>query len=173
LGAIEYNIMRNVPALLRTNIESIPHEWGVLGNDDDFAQKNKGRFTRIIAADCLWMVHQHENLVKTLLWFLSEGTKGTITSSTGQEEDAEEAEEGEGEEGRVWIVAGIHTGRAIVASFFETALAMGLDTESIYERDLNGEGRRPWEPIRAGEGVENRRRWVIIAVLKRSKGAVD
>jgi hypothetical protein len=166
LGAIEHNITENVPASLRPNIDSAPHEWGVLENDE-FAQKNKGGFTRIIAADCLWMLHQHSNLVKTLLWFLSDG-KG----SGGQNNI--------NEEGRVWVVAGFHTGRAIVAHFFETAVAMGLEIESIYERDLNageeeeakeeqGEVRRAWEPVRAGEGPENRRRWCVIAVLKRAK----
>lgn len=166
LGAIEHNIIENVPASLRPNIDSAPHEWGVLENDE-FAQENKGGFTRIIAADCLWMLHQHSNLVKTLLWFLSDG-KG----SDGQNDIKEE--------GRVWVVAGFHTGRAIVANFFETAVAMGLEIESIYERDLNageeeeakeeqGEVRRAWEPVRAGEGPENRRRWCVIAVLKRAK----
>lgn len=162
LGAIEHNIIKNVPASLRPNIDSAPHEWGVLENDE-FAQKNKGGFTRIIAADCLWMVHQHENLARTLLWFLSDGKGNDIK-----------------EEGRAWIVAGFHTGRAIVASFFETAVAMGLEIESIYERDLNageeeeakaeqGEVRRAWEPVRVGEGPENRQRWCVIAVLKRAK----
>ncbi|KAE8549610.1 hypothetical protein EYB25_008132 [Talaromyces marneffei] len=165
LGAIEHNIIENVPASLRPNIDSAPHEWGVL-EDDQFAQKNKGAFTRIIAADCLWMLHQHSNLAKTLLWFLSDG-KG---SDDGQEE------------GRVWVVAGFHTGRAIVAHFFETAVAMGLEIESIYERDLNageteeakqeqGEVRRAWEPVRVGEGPENRKRWCVIAVLKRARAS--
>ena len=70
------------------------------------------------------MLHQHENLARTLLWFLSDGK-----SSESQTELTEE--------GRVWVVAGFHTGRAIVAHFFETAVAMGLEVESIYERDLN------------------------------------
>lgn len=162
LGAIDHNIIKNVPASLRPNINSAPHEWGVLENDE-FAQKNKGGFTRIIAADCLWMLHQHENLARTLLWFLSDGKGSDIK-----------------EEGRAWVVAGFHTGRAIVANFFETAVAMGLEIESIYERDLNageeaeakeehGEVRRAWEPVRVGEGPENRRRWCVIAVLKRAK----
>ncbi|OKL60660.1 hypothetical protein UA08_04230 [Talaromyces atroroseus] len=144
LGAIEYNTMRNVPASIRLNIESMPHEWGTLG-DDDFSRQNRGQFTRIIAADCLWMLHQHENLVRTLLWFLSEGGKreGAPTTTTSPDDsgstsgyhDQEGKEDGE-EEGRVWIVAGFHTGRAIVAHFFETAVAMGLEIESIYERDI-------------------------------------
>lgn len=108
------------------------------------------------------MLHQHENLARTLLWFLSDGKGNDI------------------KEGRAWVVAGFHTGRTIVANFFETAVAMGLEIESIYERDLNageeeaakaeqGEVRRAWEPVRVGEGPENRRRWCVIAILKRAK----
>lgn len=127
----------------------MPHEWGVL--DTPWAVENKGRFTRIIAADCLWMRSQHENLVKTFLWFLPSDP----------------------DEGRVWIVAGFHTGRAIVAGFFETVVQMGMVIERIYERDLNSGGedgrevRREWTPVREGEGPENRKRWCVVAVLKR------
>lgn len=123
-----------------------PHEWGVL--DDSFSTANKGTFTRIVAADCFWMRSQHENLARTMQWFLSPG-------------------------GKVWVVAGFHTGRAIVAGFFETVLENGFVIERIYERDLvgrledGGEIRREWIPIREGEGTENQKRWCVIAVLKR------
>lgn len=160
LGAITHNIAENIPASLRSNIEAVAHEWGSL-ESDCWAQQNKGRYTRIIAADCLWMAHQHENLVKTLLWFLSDGT----------------AERDSGlDDGRVWVVAGFHTGRAIVARFFETAVAMGMEIESIYERNLqaswNSEPdkvRREWRVERVGEGPENRAAWCVIAVLKRAR----
>lgn len=155
LGAIEFNIRANVPDQQRKNIVLIPHEWGSL--DDDFARENKGRFSRIIAADCLWMLHQHINLVKTLLWFLQPSGSSESGSSGG----------------RAWVVAGFHTGRAIVAQFFETAVAMGLEIESIYERDIHAneeetERHREWAAVREDEGPENRRRWCVVAVLKRS-----
>jgi hypothetical protein len=173
--------MTNVPAALRNRVSSHPHEWGVL--TDSFAQDNRGKFSRIIAADCLWMQEQHENLVNTILWFLTPPRRrGTTNGLPPEVEDryqerepkpTEEEEDG----GRVWIVAGFHTGRAIVASFFETAHRMGLQIEDIYERDLNaseaeeiagnGEVRRDWVPVREGEGPENRKRWSVIAVLKR------
>lgn len=98
------------------------------------------------------MASQHENLVRTMLWFL----------------DAQPAS-------RVWVVAGFHTGRAIVAGFFETAVRMGLEIETIYERDLVGEAedggevRREWMAVREDEGPENRRRWCVVAFLKTSK----
>lgn len=75
--------------------------------------------------------------------------------------------------GKVWVVAGFHTGRTIVAGFFETVVENGFEIERIFERDLvcqgvdGREGRREWDPVREGEGPENRRRWCVVAVLKR------
>lgn len=146
-GAIDFNIARNIPNP-RTVIDAQPHEWGAL--DTPFAQANQNAYTRIIAADCLWMASQHENLVRTMRWFLDEKDPSS----------------------RVWVVAGFHTGRGIVAGFFETATRMGMETEQIYERDLNavtedgGEVKREWKPAREGEGPENRQRWCVVAVLR-------
>lgn len=142
---VEYNLARRSPTVVKA-VSVYPHQWGLL--DDSFSTANKGAFTRIVAADCYWMRAQHENLVRTMQWFLSPG-------------------------GKVWVVSGFHTGRAIVAGFFETALENGFVIERIYERDLiarsedDGEIRREWAPIREGEGTENQRRWCVIAVLKR------
>lgn len=130
----------------QTAVSIQPHEWGTL--TDSFSRSHKGAFTRIIAADCYWMRSQHENLARTMQWFLAPG-------------------------GRVWCVAGFHTGRAIVAGFFETAVENGFEIERIFERDLvsrNEQGeeiRREWNPLLKGEGPENRQRWCVIAVLKR------
>lgn len=71
-----------------------------------------------------------------------------------------------------WVVAGFHTGREIVASFFETAVRVGLVVEEIYERDVNatgdmGEVRRNWMPVREGEDAGNRARWCVVAFLRR------
>ncbi|KAJ5212187.1 uncharacterized protein N7498_003833 [Penicillium cinerascens] len=148
-GAIKFNMdynLRNRPS--KTQITIQPHAWGVL--DDTSARENKGTFTRIIAADCYWMQSQHENLARTLQWFQAPG-------------------------GKVWVVAGFHTGRAIVAGFFETALENGVEIERIFERDLisrteDGEQiRREWLPEREVEGPDNRRRWAVVAVLKRKE----
>jgi predicted nicotinamide N-methyase len=145
-GAIEFNIRRNL-ANTETKVTSQPHEWGTL-ESDPWAVAHRGTFTRIIAADCYWMRSQHENLVRTMNWFLAPG-------------------------GRVWVVAGFHTGRAIVSWFFETAVQNGLEIERIHERDListtedGDEVRREWMPEREGEGPENRRRWCVVALLKR------
>jgi predicted nicotinamide N-methyase len=148
-GAIEFNVKQNLlkhQTSQQTAVSIQPHEWGIL--TDSFSQSHKGTFTRIIAADCYWMRSQHENLARTMQWFLAPG-------------------------GRVWCVSGFHTGRAIVADFFETALENGFEIERIFERDLvskdekGGEIRREWVSLREGEGPGNRQRWCVIAVLKR------
>ncbi|KAL5050472.1 hypothetical protein BDW71DRAFT_194802 [Aspergillus fruticulosus] len=144
-GAIAFNVKHNIPSST-IKVDIRPHEWGTALAADPWALSNKGLYTRIIAADCYWMRSQHENLVRTMKWFLAPM-------------------------GKVWVVAGFHTGREIVARFFETAVSLGLEIESIYERDLNssaeegGEVRREWVSFREGEGPENRRRWCVVAVL--------
>ncbi|KAL4923677.1 putative nicotinamide N-methyltransferase [Aspergillus undulatus] len=147
-GAITFNVKYNIPQTNATcAIDIRPHEWGTTLTSDPWALSSKGEYTRIIAADCYWMSSQHENLARTMKWFLAPT-------------------------GKVWVVAGFHTGRPIVAGFFETAVKMGLEIESIYERDLNssvedgGEVRREWVSEKDGEGPENRRRWCVIAVLR-------
>ncbi|PWY91063.1 hypothetical protein BO70DRAFT_368235 [Aspergillus heteromorphus CBS 117.55] len=151
-GAIHFNLSHNLqspkhPTSTSTSITIHPHSWGAL-ETDPWAMQHKGSFTRIVAADCYWMRAQHENLVRTMQWFLAPG-------------------------GRVWVASCFHTGRAIVAEFFEMAVRMGLEIERIYERDLNsswdgeaGEVRREWVDVREGEGPENRRRWCVVALLK-------
>lgn len=150
-GAIHFNMDHNLTNRAPRPPSTIgiePHEWGVL--NDSFSLKNKGTFTRIIAADCYWMQGQHENIARTMQWFLAPG-------------------------GHVWVVAGFHTGRKIIADFFETAIKNGFKIDRIFERDVisrNEDGseiRREWTPERAEEGPENRRRWCVISVLKRDE----
>lgn len=148
-GTLQFNIDHNLlnrSPIPPATVSIQPHEWGVL--DDPFSQQNRGAFTRIIAADCYWMRAQHENLTRTMQWFLAPG-------------------------GQVCVVAGFHTGRAIIADFFETALKNGFKIESIFERDIvaqneNGrEIRREWLPKRDDDGPGTRARWCLICVLKR------
>ncbi|KJF60088.1 nicotinamide N-methyltransferase [Coccidioides immitis RS] len=182
-GAVQSGIAHNIPErTIRERISVHPHEWGVFfenqssgrenpAEDGDenvirFAADNKGAFTRIICADCLWMRDQHENLVRSLLWFLKAPAKTEQGSTAGPVEDRGE------EAGVAWVVAGFHTGREIVALFFETAVSMGLVVEEIYERDVNatsemGEVTREWRPVREGEGPENRARWCVVALLRK------
>ncbi|KAK3073957.1 hypothetical protein LTR53_004024 [Teratosphaeriaceae sp. CCFEE 6253] len=141
------NIRRNAGAAIPERLEqrySVEgHEWGEL--DTVSTRSHAHRFPRIMAADCYWMTGQHHNLVRSMLHFLS------LDSS-----------------GRIFATAGFHTGRAKLAAFFEVAVAEGLEIEEIYEEDVAGV-RRPWETERAGgrEDVMERKRWLVIARLKR------
>lgn len=69
---------------------------------------------------------------------------------------------------RVWVVAGFHTGRAAVASFFEVAGEEGLEIDEIWERDNNG-GEREWVKERDSkvEDVTERKKWLVVAILRR------
>ena len=71
-------------------------------------------------------------------------------------------------EGRVFVLAGFHTGRAKLSSFFETVVEQGLQIEEIYEEDVDGV-RREWLKERDGgrEDVTARKRWLVVGRLKR------
>ena len=89
------------------------------------------------------MNDEHENLVKSMLHFLSHSL-----------------------EAEIWVIAGFHTGRATLAAFFDTAVSMGLDISQIYERDVDGR-ERAWKRERDSglEDVTERKRWLVVAVL--------
>ncbi|KAI1414269.1 hypothetical protein F5Y13DRAFT_159150 [Hypoxylon sp. FL1857] len=122
------------------------HAWGEL--DTSFAGQHQGRFDRVFVCDCLWMPWQHANLHKSIAWFLK-----TPTSSSSA---------------RAWIIAGFHTGRAKMRGFFEDAAlaAEGLELESIWERDCDGV-EREWVWDRGQEDVSERKRWLVVSVLRR------
>ncbi|GAB1314876.1 hypothetical protein MFIFM68171_05086 [Madurella fahalii] len=119
------------------------HAWGEL--DSAFAQRNRHAFDRVFLADCLWMPWQHENLRRSVAWFL-----------------------GEGDGARAWAVAGFHTGRENVGAFFDAeALAgVGLEVERMWEQECDGR-EREWTWDRGAEDVSVRKRWLVVAVLRR------
>lgn len=87
---------------------------------------------------------QHTNLAKSMLHFLSSSP-----------------------ESRIFVIAGFHTGRARMAPFFEeTMMEEGLEIEDIYEMDANGE-RREWKPDAPEEMSGERKKWLVVARLKR------
>ena len=91
------------------------------------------------------MPEEHGNLLESMLHFLSSST-----------------------EAEIWVTAGFHTGRAKLVAFFDTAESMNLEVSHIYERDVNGR-ERAWKRERDGglEDITERKRWLVIAVLKR------
>ncbi len=140
LANLKINVVHNVPEIVRVEqkVSVKGHEWGVL--TDDFSKANANRFTRILCADCLWADGEHYGLAQSMVHFVS------------PKEDAQ-----------VWVIAGFHTGRAKIASFFDIADQAGLEIEEIWERDCDGH-ERSWERDRQDK---ERNRWFVIAILKR------
>lgn len=127
------------------------HEWGVLDNDDDdgrraFSVENRGAFGKVLVADCLWMPWQHGNLLRSIGWFLAAG-------------------------GRALVVAGFHTRRDRLRGFFEEAALReaGLEIERIWERNADST-EREWVMDRGIEDVTVMKRWLVVAILRRTMG---
>ncbi len=173
MGAIQANVTKNLPPT-KTNTEVTVRGY-VWGTENTYLTDAYGRvagkldkYDKIIAADCLWMPSQHENLVRTVAQALDRGP------------------------GRCAIVvAGFHTGRGIVRDFFDVATGRlddeaeatggnagnrvgadvsGVDNlprlrvEDICEVGVDGQ-RREWQRVRPGEIKEEAKRWCVVAVL--------
>ena len=144
LHTLRKNIAENIREGHQTSskIRVEGHVWGELKSS--FAGSYAHHFTHVFAADCLWMAHEHANLLKSMAHFLSFDPIA-----------------------RVHVIAGFHTGRAKVASFFLDVLtASKLMVESIWECDTEGT-RRAWDPVLPEEGAGERKKWLVIAILKR------
>ena len=143
LETIEDNVRNNIPESMRSSVLVKGHEWGSL--TDAFSTANAGHFTRILCADCLWMDGEHQALVQSMLHFLSPC-----------------------DDARIWVIAGFHTGRAKVVAFFDVAYSAGLEADKMWERDTDGH-ERDWGVERNGveEDVEQRKRWLVVAILRR------
>lgn len=144
LTNLTHNITTNIPPSLTPHISATGHKWGDLTSP--FSLTHAHHFTRILAADCLWMPWTHRALAQSMAHFLSDSPNA-----------------------RVFVAAGFHTGRAKVAPFWRVAGEEGLVVESIEEVDVEG-GRREWREERDGgrEDVTGRKRWLVIAKLKRA-----
>ncbi len=144
------NMRQNTKHAIPQDLEPVyrieGHEWGVL--DSEFATESAHCYDRILAGDCFWMGSQHVNLVQSMLHFLTTDPSG-----------------------RIFAVAGFHTGRAKLAAFFEIAEAEGMEAEEVYKEDVQG-ARRDWATERDGgrEDVTGRKRWLLVAILKRRGG---
>ena len=145
LDTIKANVAKNIPDSIRPNISVEGHVWG--STDTPFESTHAHRYTRILAADCLWMPGEHENLAKSMLHYLAKTP-----------------------DARILCIAGFHTGRAKVAPFFEEVVPQqGLEIEDIYEMDANGQ-RRPWAKERDGgrEHMGERKKWLVLARMRRA-----
>ena len=147
LANTKLNVERNVPKELQQKLSVQGHEWGVV--TDDFSKAYANLFSRILCADCLWMDGEHYGLAQSMEHFLSHKV-----------------------DARVWVIAGFHTGRAKLVSFFDIAAQAGLETEEIWERDADG-NEREWVRERNGgqEDATGRNKWLVIAILKRKQAS--
>ena len=145
------NVSRNIKSDVAPEWRSVPvtrevevkgHAWGEFDEDMEVL---RGSYDRVVSCDCLWMPWQHENLRRSISYFLKED-----------------------QEARAWVVAGFHTGRAKLKGFFdrEGLLAERLEVEKIWERDCAGKERQ-WDEEREEEDKTVRKRWLVVAVLKR------
>lgn len=177
LANLSVNVERNLSPEEQKRCYVKGHEWGfVPGFDDAQAEEQKvvhgskgegksqtahgmdfpkyyaKHFSRLLLADTLWMPAQHANLHRSISYFLSAN-------------------------GYAIVVAGFHTGRAKMAPFFDAQAlaAVGLEVESIVEKDPTGR-EREWKSAERGNGEEGRenlserKRWLVIAVLRRVGG---
>ncbi|KAG5938753.1 hypothetical protein E4U53_007942 [Claviceps sorghi] len=153
LHTLEQNVARNLQPDLspRGRLATDPscvavhgHAWGDVASSA-FCERNRHAFDRVMAADCLWMPWQHENLRRSIDHFL------------GDDPDA-----------RCWVLAGFHTGRHNMRGFFDEAgLARNrLVVDAIWERDCDGR-ERAWSWDRE-EDVSVRKRWQVVCLLKRT-----
>lgn len=150
LRTLRKNVEKNLDPQLRRSIKVEGHQWGHLKSQ--FASDKAGHFTRVLAADCLWMPHEHENLARSMLHFLSPSL-----------------------EARVLVIAGFHTGRRNLVLFFEEVVPEeGLQVESIYEMDVDGR-RREWSLDRGSEeeDIGERKKWLVVARLRRHSRAAE
>ncbi len=99
----------------------------------------------IIAADTLWNSQSHQSLLNSLQLLLRRTA-----------------------DARVYIVAGLHTGRYTLQAFIQLVEESNLESEEILERNVVEGGRREWKVDRVeGEDVEKeRRRWAVWMKIK-------
>ena len=145
LATIRKNVSRNVPQHLSSRVLVQGHEWGDFSSD--FALSHTHAFTRVLAADTLWLDSQHEALLGSMAHFLSEDAGS-----------------------RIWVVAGFHTGRAKVAGFIDKVSSVGLVVDEIWEVDIDGRTRL-WARERDGgkEDISGRKKWCLVAVLENAQ----
>ncbi|PTB63534.1 hypothetical protein BBK36DRAFT_1171747 [Trichoderma citrinoviride] len=153
IKTLRANVARNIkPELAPVGKESLVtksvlvegHEWA-------FPASHKHRSDRLFVADCLWMPWQHANLRRSIDYFLKRSASA-----------------------RAWVVAGFHTGRPKMAGFFDAAALRdegGVEVERMWERDCDGV-EREWDREREDD-ITERKRWLVVAVLKRCEGSVD
>jgi nicotinamide N-methyltransferase len=114
-----------------------------------------GTFDVVLAADTLWNSEMHTPFCQTLSRVLRRNT-----------------------EARIYLVAGLHTGRWTIRRFLEKLEEFGLVADQVKERKVDntfdydpndpicGLPERGWAVEREGEEESERRNWIVWIVVK-------
>ncbi|KAI0664266.1 hypothetical protein C8Q70DRAFT_226781 [Cubamyces menziesii] len=144
IHTLEGNVKRNE---VSDRCRVVPYGWGSDPSPLFFRsglETTAGRFDVVIAADTLWNSEWHGIFIETL--------RLTLRRSPNA---------------RIYLVAGLHTGRYVIQSFLCQMQEAGFVPEQLSERRVDGSEERPWSIDRAEqEDDRERRRWVIWMVFK-------
>ncbi|KAG9013897.1 hypothetical protein FRB94_004277 [Tulasnella sp. JGI-2019a] len=141
LLTLQRNVDRNN---LRDRVEVAGHTWG----DEESLQQilssgHADGFDLVIGSDLLWLSEQHQNIYRTL-------------SRALKQNPASEA----------YFVAGFHTGRYIIGNFMDEATRYGFKIAAVREVSLTEEGKEQAWDVNREQQVLEKRRWLVIIVLK-------
>ncbi|KAF8585439.1 hypothetical protein K439DRAFT_1632709 [Ramaria rubella] len=132
-----------------SSVRVVGHIWGE-------CTAKLGTFDIVLAADTLWNPDQHLPFCQTLSRVLKRDSQA-----------------------RIYLVAGLHTGRWTISRFLDKLAQFDLVIEFMTERKVDGtfdlevtnsaSFEREWQVERDGEGEDERRKWVVWIVLKWSR----
>ncbi|KAH8174309.1 lysine methyltransferase domain-containing protein [Sarocladium implicatum] len=158
LEPLRGNMARNLTSshappgvVIPSSVEVHGHGWGDFtptSSATTFPLSHKHALDRVLLADCLWMPWQHDALLRSVSYFLSLSPLA-----------------------KCLCVGACHTGREVVARFFEEERlrSLGLEVEEVWERDVEGK-EREWDTAREEEDPGMRKRWCVNVILRRVKG---
>jgi hypothetical protein len=114
-----------------------------------------GAYDLIVAADVLWLTEQHDNL----LYCLKRHLRQSPASS-------------------VFLVCGLHTGRAVIRRFLGAAISAGFEIRLCRENRFipfrDGEvATREWVEVRESETNADRSFWTVEVILGFAGRSVD
>jgi predicted nicotinamide N-methyase len=154
LNNLQRNVKENISEKIQCKVKVEGHVWGqptksitqyVRYHDALLIDRHRETFSRIITADCFWISDRHEDLVRSLCRLLERSTTS-----------------------RIFFVAGLHTGRSVIANFFRVAASQGLTPgeDGITEHNVINGCNRPWKEERGKEDTVVMKRWLIVARLR-------
>ncbi|EIN09501.1 hypothetical protein PUNSTDRAFT_101335 [Punctularia strigosozonata HHB-11173 SS5] len=149
IKALASNVERNG---VTGRCRALPHAWGSSDasalfapfDDTENGSDSLPGYDIVLAADTLWNSDLHVAFIHTL--------RRTLRKTS---------------DSRVYLVAGLHTGRYTLDRFLKMVREVGFIVEEAMEREVRGVINRPWDVTRAEtEDERERRRWVLWIVLK-------